>query len=603
MKDLSRSSRRKVAGKFISAVIVLGGLFSSPTSVVADGNFQQKSDIEAGCVYGAVPATSWTPPSPGSYSTVHQGRGAGVDPNDPCYLFLYWTSEVGPSSSYSAATVNDDAFFRGKETLCTTASDPACQPTAVPNGQFRSLAGFYRCLSDTDFNCISSLTVTLADGSQVDATFDRHFPDVPMTPASDSPLLSYPKSGPPTLWSYESGGVKRLLYLQGVIERSWMSRNGRWDGPAASLNFAVLPVELKTGVRNAIKPSLREVSFTAPDGRSGSRIEFSTGDVRTAGDECPGTVAVDTDSCLIAVDFPEGERYRVSFNVTKDMSFFLNGRIDAPIVFTEDLGAGKRLVVEGAPATLFAVSGSIPKRVMTEKTVAAVKNAREDFGRELSFAPSDLPPMGTEYPDLLSEVLPYFGDRTTFNLKAWTLRSSSNLGRFSQACYEKSRGEILGIVSTNATAFIGDPPTLDPKTNTLGYKVAAPHYGVDGKTLNIGRYFMNMNSAFTQCILGVEKVPDEVTIGISYGIGEDLVSTVSVKQDKDWLRLQADNFTFSAPEIKVTFPKPTTSQNLGTSSAGSNVTKKSKAITCIKGKKSKVITAVNPKCPTSWKRS
>ena len=631
---MSRLSLPTLTRSALALLLLASTLSLMPNTSRANGNFAQKSDQEAGCSYGTKELSEWNIPAPGSYSTVHQGRGAGLDPNDPCYLFLYWTSEVGPSSSFSVAMVNDDPFFNGKSTICESASDPACQPSAVPRGQFRLLAGFYKCESDTDFNCISAVTVTLADGSKVDATFERHFPDVPMIPASNSPLISYPQSGPSTLWSYTSGGVKRMLYLPGVIERSWSSRNGRWDGPFGTLNFAVLPVELKSGVQNAVKPSLREVTFTSPDGRQGSRIEFSTGDIRTSGADCPSSVAVDTDSCLLVKDFPEGERYRVTFHVTKDMSFFLNGRLDAPLAYTEELGTGKRLVVEGAPATLFAVSGSIPKSVLTPSSVAAIKAARDDFARELSFAPADLPPMETGYPDLLTALMPYFGDRTTFNLKAWTLRSSANLGRFSQACYDKSRGEVLGIVSTNATAFIGDPPTLDPTTNTLGYKVAAPHYAPDGKTENIGRYYMNMNSAFTQCILGVDKVPDQATIGISYGQGKELVSTVSVRQDKDWLRLQADNFTFSAPEIKVTFPRATPAQsNSSNSSSNSSSTSpsnssattasknssgsndpakekqaaaksgKSKSLTCIKGSKKRVISGAKPKCPTGWKRA
>lgn len=616
-ESVARILRALLIASLLTLFIAGSSLVVNSASSLADGNFPQKTDQEAGCTYGTKPMTDWKVPEPGGFTTVHQGRGAGIDPNDPCYLFLYWTSEVGPSSSFSIAMVNDNSFFNGKSTICSSASDPACQPSAVPNGQFRHLGGFYKCESDADLNCVSSVTVTLADGSKVDATFERHFPDVPMIPASDSPLISYPKAGPPTLWSYQSGGVKRLLYLQGVIERSWASKGGRWDGPFGTLNFAVLPVQLKTGVANAVKPSLREVSFTAPDGRSGSRIEFSTGDQRTSGADCPGSVATDTDSCLVATDFADGERYRVVLNVAKDMSFFLNGRLDAPIAFTQDLGIGKKLIIEGAPATLFSVAGSIPKAFLTEKAIASIRNAREDFSRSLSFAPADLPPMGTEYPDLLSDLMPYFGDRTTFNLKAWTLRSSGNLGRFTPACYEQSRGEILGIISTNATAFVGDPPTLDPKTNTLGYKVAAPHFAPDGKTENIGRYYMNMNSKFTQCILGVSKVPDEATVGISYGQGRELVSTVSVRQDQDWLRLQADNFTFSAPEVKVTFPRPapggsgTGSENEKSSvdsnqGAATNKTSatnsKVRSITCVKGKKKQVVTNPKPKCPPGWKK-
>lgn len=611
----SEGSRHHRLTLLLALALVLGNLLTSSTSVIADGNYAQKTDAEAGCTYGTRPLSEWQIPSASETSTVHQQRGAGIDPNDPCYLYLYWTSEVGPSFNYSAAFVRTNPEGVDTQLLCTSAMDPNCQPSSVPNGRFTSLAGFYKCQSESDRNCVANVTVTLADGSKVDATFDRHFPDTPMIPESNNPAIPYPKGGPPTLWKYTSQGVERHIYLSGITNREWTSRNGVWTGPHSLLfTFGIQPVILKTGIKNAVRPTLQSIPFTTVDGQSGSRVGMSTGNIMTAGIDCPGSVGVDTDACLVPTDFVAGERFRVTFQVTKDMTFFLNGRLDAPIAFTEELADGKRLVIEGAPATLFSVSGSVPKNVLTTKTVAAIKAARSDFERKLSFAPTDIPPMGTEYPDLLSEMLPYFGDRTTFNIKAWTLRSSDRLGNFSPACYERSRGEVLGIISTNATAFIGDPPTLDPITNTLGYKVAAPHYGVDGKTLNIGRYYMNMNSAFTQCILGVEKVPDEATIGISYGVGEQLVSTVSVKQDKDWLRLQADNFTYSAPEIKVSFPKAVPNKNsgtnAGTTNSGSNansisdsVPKKSKSITCTKGKKSKVITSAKPKCPVGWKKA
>jgi hypothetical protein len=327
---------------------------------------------------------------------------------------------------------------------------------------------------------------------------------------------------------------------------------------------------------------------------------------------------MDTGECLVEEKFPDGYRFGVVLQVAKDISFFLNGRLDAPVAFTEPLGDGKKVTIEGAPATLFAVSGSIPKSVLTVKSVAAIKAARDDFSRQLGFAPSDLPPMETRYPDLLPEILPYFGDKSTYTLKAWTLKSSPTLGRFTQKCYNESNGEMLGIISTNATAFDGDPPTLDPATNTLSYKVAAPHFAPDGKTENIGSYYMNLNSKFTQCILGVDRVPDVATVGITYGEGKQLVSTVSVKQDNDWLRLQADNFTFSAPQIKVAFPKPTPAATSATNTQSpqqsSQVSKsqsgpsnlagepKRKKITCIKGNKKRIVSASNPKCPVGWKK-
>lgn len=597
--------------------LLASGFLLASTSSNANGNFAQKTDQEAGCTYGTKPLSEWKMPDPPADGSVHDGRGYGIAPNDPCYIFFVWTSEIGPSFSYSAALVRENPFGDGMEYICSAATDPNCSASKYPNGQFRSLAGFYKCESATDRNCVAELLVTDPTGKRIEAKFERHFPDAPTIPASDDPLIPYPKGGSPTLWSFESSSGKKFIHVTGVVERNFRNRGGKWSDAAGTFHMGLVPVRVVAN-KEAVKPRLKTISYTTPDGKAASRVEFSRDTVAGLDGECARFLTMDTGECLVEEKFPDGYRFGVVLQVAKDISFFLNGRLDAPVAFTEPLGDGKKVTIEGAPATLFAVSGSIPKSVLTVKSVAAIKAARDDFSRQLGFAPSDLPPMETRYPDLLPEILPYFGDKSTYTLKAWTLKSSPTLGRFTQKCYNESNGEMLGIISTNATAFDGDPPTLDPATNTLSYKVAAPHFAPDGKTENIGRYYMNLNSKFTQCILGVDRVPDVATVGITYGEGKQLVSTVSVKQDNDWLRLQADNFTFSAPQIKVAFPKPTPAATSATNTQSpqqsSQVSKsqsgpsnlagepKRKKITCIKGNKKRIVSASNPKCPVGWKK-
>jgi hypothetical protein len=597
--------------------LLASGFLLASTSSNANGNFAQKTDQEAGCTYGTKPLSEWKMPDPPADGSVHDGRGYGIAPNDPCYIFFVWTSEIGPSFSYSAALVRENPFGDGMEYICSAATDPNCSASKYPNGQFRSLAGFYKCESATDRNCVAELLVTDPTGKRIEAKFERHFPDAPTIPASDDPLIPYPKGGSPTLWSFESSSGKKFIHVTGVVERNFRNRGGKWSDAAGTFHMGLVPVRVVAN-KEAVKPRLKTISYTTPDGKAASRVEFSRDTVAGLDGECARFLTMDTGECLVEEKFPDGYRFGVVLQVAKDISFFLNGRLDAPVAFTEPLGDGKKVTIEGAPATLFAVSGSIPKSVLTVKSVAAIKAARDDFSRQLGFAPSDLPPMETRYPDLLPEILPYFGDKSTYTLKAWTLKSSPTLGRFTQKCYNESNGEMLGIISTNATAFDGDPPTLDPATNTLSYKVAAPHFAPDGKTENIGSYYMNLNSKFTQCILGVDRVPDVATVGITYGEGKQLVSTVSVKQDNDWLRLQADNFTFSAPQIKVAFPKPTPAATSATNTQSpqqsSQVSKsqsgpsnlagepKRKKITCIKGNKKRIVSASNPKCPVGWKK-
>ena len=593
-------ARRLRQTTLVIIALMLASLLSAPVAK-GEGNFTQTTDVAADCKYGTKPLSEFVPPSTNQFFTnVHEGRGKGVDPGDPCYLHLYWTSEIGPSFSYSAAIARQNFQGLGLEVICQTASDPQCAASKFPNGQFKSLAGFYKCESDGDVNCISQLVIIDSSGKEQEAIFERHFPDAPVIPASNNPELNYPKGGSPILWSFLAPEGKKYISTVGIVERSWSSNGQSWQGPSASFHFGLNPVNLFPNSA-AVKPRLKNIEFTTPDGIKASRVEFSRDTIAGLDGPCGGWRSMDTGYCLTEDKFLPGYKYRVIFQVPPDQGFFLNGRLDAPVAYTEPLGSNRKLVIEGAPATLFAVSGTIPKKYLTPEAVAALKAARDDFPRKLQFAPSDFPPMETRYPDLLSALLPYFGDKTTFELQAWTLVSTPTLGRFAQKCTNGGRGEMLGIISTNATAFDGDPPTLDPVTKILTYKVAAPHFAVDGKTENIGKYYMNMNANFIKCILGVDKVPAVAQIGITSNGQSERVSTVTVKTDKDWLRLNVDNFTFSSPKINIKFEIP---QEPAVKTTASTPIKKAitKTITCTKGRINKKITGAAPKCPAGYKK-
>lgn len=588
--------------KFHSLVLILALLFAGTTSAsFGIGNTPQVTDAQANCKYGTNPLSEFIPATPSPNTTINQLRNR--DTSDPCSIYLMWTSEVGPSFSYSALFARVNPSGAGQEIICNGASDPACSADKFPNGGLRSLAGFYKCESESDINCISQLVVTDPSGQTQDAKFERYFPDAPQIPASDNPKLVYPKGGSPILWSFDTNEGKKYIHSAGVTSRDWSSDGKEWVRPFVTFNFGLQPVTLNAEP-NGVKPSLQATKYTLPDGTEGSRVEFVRPPNSSGGDgACRNWLVMDTGFCLANSEFMAGYRYRVVFQMPPDLGFFLNGRLDAPVAYTEPLGKNRRLVIEGAPATLFIVSGTIPKKYLTNEAVMAIKGARYDFGEELARVPSDIPPMENRFPDLLSVLLPYFGDRTTLEFKAWTLKSSPTLGRYTNQCTNGGRGEMLGIISTNATAFNEDPPVLDPVTKIISYQVAAPHYAVDGKSENIGKYYMNMNANFVKCILGVGKVPAVAQIGITSSGQAERVSTVTVKTDKDWLRLNVDNFTFSSPKINVKFEVPESTPVIQKKTSATKVPSKitTKTITCLKGKATKKVTGTNPRCPSGYR--
>ena len=72
-----------------------------------------------------------------------------------------------------------------------------------------------------------------------------------------------------------------------------------------------------------------------------------------------------------------------------------------------------------------------------------------------------------------------------------------------------------------------------------------------------------------------------------------------VSEKDGFIKLQADNFTFSSPTIKVKFTQDKAASAVAPVKI---IPKKSVTITCIKGKVSKKIVGANPKCPTGYKK-
>mgnify|MGYP006276065333 FL=1 len=77
--------------------------------------------------------------------------------------------------------------------------------------------------------------------------------------------------------------------------------------------------------------------------------------------------------------------------------------------------------------------------------------------------------------------------------------------------------------------------------------------------------------------------------------GKNDVATTVANEKDGWLYLSANNFEFSSPTIQVKLsqdkltPSPTT------------VRSPKLTILCVKGKVTKTVSGLNPKCPTGYK--
>jgi hypothetical protein len=157
---------------------------------------------------------------------------------------------------------------------------------------------------------------------------------------------------------------------------------------------------------------------------------------------------------------------------------------------------------------------------------------------------------------------------------------------------------LVGLVTSNALTYSDGAPTFDASTGDLTYKVASPHFKEDGK-IALGTYDLAIRSDVVRCLYNFTNAPIRATISITSEDGNNQVATTVVNEKDGWLYLSAKGYTFSSPTIAVKMQQDAPA---ATASPTPVAVKKS-TIKCVKGKTSKSVTAVNPKCPAGYKKA
>jgi hypothetical protein len=180
----------------------------------------------------------------------------------------------------------------------------------------------------------------------------------------------------------------------------------------------------------------------------------------------------------------------------------------------------------------------------------------------------------------------------------------------------KRLGKCSGIpsVSVISNGINPEVPYWDESSMSVNVLVSGPHFRVNGE-LNKGFFQARMSKELGKCLWGIDlskSTKFQISITDSDGIGVQNLETVSgVFDGKDYI-LAASNFHYSSPKLSFRLFEDVVNPELA--AAIENVKKveaaapipitviKKKTITCTKGKTTKKITGVNPKCPAGYKK-
>lgn len=491
-----------------------------------------------------------------------------------------------------------------EETLCSDPTDSACRADKGWTTLYVS-GGIGNCATATNGACVESITMIKADKTEIVAKPIQKFPreqkEFPGT--IDASGRGFAPGLASWLWRIEGdgGGAENDYLAGGVVISTASPASGGWGNPElVQFFFELTPIFRENsslikqpGMKTQKSPMSGTIEVMPENGES-------------------GCLANDTGVCLHRRAFPADARYKVVLQIPRNITGWLNGRLTAPAVTSTPLnGAFDRITIEaGASENIFA--GKWLKR----SDIPPLKFPTDQSGRPYEQIFSGKGGMMVEDPgrdgalDAYNVWAPYIGDYAFAINQTWTVSNALVANPEERRC--PSRG-VVGVVATNASAYSATAPVYNKDTGTLDYKVAAPHYGpyIDGKNekKNLGTYGLSMAASQVRCLYGMEKLPSSASISITSSDGKENVSTVELKNIGDWVYLEAKNFTFSAPTLKIKLNQssaPTASPS--NSGQGSQSAAPAKAaaprisITCVKGKLTKKVSGAAPRCPAGFKK-
>ena len=500
--------------------------------------------------------------------------------------------------------------------VCSGWDDPKCR-----DGSYTANVIFPVCKTITDQNCIEYLEVTsekVFDGtSKLIKTLN---PNGLASLKLTSPKGDYQDVKP-------SGSGLSLFEVPSLTAAGEVSKfavkvriSFSQDGSRA---FSATVIPYSDGNTGYSDPEVKEGDISNVPGKK--NIYASNGD--------PRCVWSEKGACGIETSFPKGAKIKLSIRVGDFFTPWLHGRLVEPSFdFTDIDVLQKRLTITAKPAVISGVSANIAiaenLKVLQSALCPPMYRGAFCSGDPATDIPRFVNQNGNRYSDSgwtspfkIFELLEkFFPSRASSSKETWFFKTVplSSYPTLSICANQKTKSPFLGVINTNAIVY--DAGGLKFKDGYLDYTVGGVRSNPDGSDF-MGTYDLVLNGEFARCLFGLgEKVPVSATVSIVSNDTESKVQTTFFKDDGKWIRFGAYGFTFSSPTFKVKLtqdpsavavqtPTPSVESKVQEVKPTQTVTTQAikpvatkKTITCIKGKTSKKLTGLNPKCPAGYKK-
>jgi len=507
-----------------------------------------------------------------------------------------------PSHIYATNGKENNSTNEGLDTIiCSSTKDAACLKDGY-GFDFRAVLP--PCATTEQLDCIQSITAKLADGTTSEGTVVRKWNSA-YAYAGDL-ALGIPEGGAQTTWNIPGsnpGGSEEYALTAIINGRTNLRTNGelaRFTGGGFQVNFK--PIREVTG------------DYLAPISSIGDR-GLGKGVFQNTVSSEKGCVIAEAGRCALAASFNLTTQFTLKVRLSTQSAKWLHGRLYDPAVSVDQLpGGGNLLTVSANPLQVPMVAGWVRWQNLPATLQAKYPQGTGGTGADNSdFTTPDLAnrimrvgmrAAGQEALDDFKLWNPLLSDKPMAMRTIWSLRSIGNFDPAIQSC---NRQGLSGLVTTNAAVYSDGPPSFDKESQSLNYTVGAPHFDTANNVFN-GTYSLIMNAEVARCIYGFGTAPISAKIEIASEDGSPSVAVTTLNQKDGWLRLSANGFHYSTPQIKVKLSEekpvvvatPTPAATVAPAQAGGSSLK---SISCVKGKLVKKVTAAKPTCPKGYKKA
>ena len=453
--------------------------------------------------------------------------------------------------------------------MCRSFSQDDCANASIEDLNGTSILPM--CGESTE-NCLVGVKIFKDGESPVDAKLVRTVAGFQLP---SDPKLGNPRGSTPTLWESHvtnADGSNRYVVSPRI------NYNFR-DGKVQISNFSASVYAITDKYGQNFKPA--QIRFSE---RNGFRESNHENGENTGNDQC---VATETGWCAYRADFAPGTRVELTMKLSDSVTGWLHGRLKNPEISVTGLQKGFNLVtVAGNPVEIPMMYAVIDAKNQPTSIIEALSHPGSWGGLHMQQTLwSRMRSDDERSQELIKTFSGSVNDTAAETYTSWQVKSIGRTQYVDPCLEDKTR--LVGLVTTNAMAYTGAAPEWHD--NSLAYKVAGLHYLPDGKTPVEGTYDLAIRSDAARCLYGFSKAPISATINVTGANGETKTATTVVNEKDGWLKLAAYGFTFSSPTISVKLSQ--------TKLAAVKTT-----ITCAKGKLTKKVTAVGPKCPAGYKK-